>query len=128
MASAFPLDPSAQRLAPALRYWNLSSRTLLQDIRYGWRMLAKTPGLTAVVAITLAVGIGANALIFSFVNGFLLRPLPVPHPEQIAGSGRATKGSSQFLSSFSYPDFIDFRKQADSFGDLFGIHCFSCRD
>jgi predicted permease len=95
-------------------------RTLLQDIRYGWRMLSKTPGLTAVVAVTLALGIGANALIFSMVNGFLLRPLPVPHPEQIAVLASQQKGSSQFLTAFSYPDFVDFRKQADSFGDLFG--------
>ena len=94
--------------------------TLLQDIRYGCRMLAKTPALTAIVAVTLALGIGANALIFSFVNGFLLRPMPVPHPEQIAVLAATQKGGSQFLSQFSYPDFVDFRKQADSFADLFG--------
>jgi predicted permease len=95
-------------------------RSLAQDIRYGWRMLAKTPALTAVVAITLALGIGANALIFSFVNGFLLRPMPVPHPEQIAVLAAEQKGSSQLLSAFSYPDFVDFRKQADLVADLFG--------
>jgi predicted permease len=94
--------------------------TLLQDLRYGWRMLAKTPALTAVVAITLALGIGANALIFSLVNGFLFRPMPVPHPEQIAVLAAQQKGSSQFLTAFSYPDFVDFRKQADSFADVFG--------
>jgi predicted permease len=95
-------------------------RTLLQDIRYGWRMLAKTPALTAVVAITLALGIGANALIFSFVNGFLLRPMPVPHPEQIAVLAANQKGDSPLVFSFSYPDFVDFRKQAGSFADLVG--------
>ncbi len=95
-------------------------RTLLQDIRYGWRMLVKTPAMTAVVAITLALGIGANALIFSFVNGFLLRPMPVPHPEQIAVLAASQKGGSQFLSQFSYPEFVDFRQQADSVADLFG--------
>src|SRR6202453_1675224 len=93
---------------------------LLQDIRYGWRMLAKTPALTLVVAITLALGIGANALIFSFVNGFLLRPMPVPHPEQIAVLAANQKGDSPFLYSFSYPEFVDFRKQAESFADLVG--------
>src|ERR1700678_3693516 len=93
---------------------------LLQDIRYGWRMLAKTPALTLVVAVTLALGIGANALIFSFINGFLLRPMPVPHPEQIAVLAAQQKGGSQLLSAFSYPDFVDFRKQADSFADLIG--------
>jgi predicted permease len=95
-------------------------RTVLQDIRYGWRMLSKTPALTVVVAITLALGIGANALIFSFVNGFLLRPMPVPHPEQIAVLAAQQKSDSELLSAFSYPDFVDFRKQADSFADLFG--------
>jgi predicted permease len=93
---------------------------LLQDIRYGWRMLAKTPALTVVVAITLALGIGANALIFSFVNGFLLRLMPVPHPEQIAVLAANQKGNSPFLYSFSYPEFVDFRKQAESFADLVG--------
>src|SRR5271170_2893931 len=93
---------------------------LAQDIRYGWRMLAKAPGLTAVVAITLALGIGANAFIFSFVNGFLLRPMPVPHPEQIAVLAVEQKGSSQLLSAFSYPDFVDFRQQADSLAGLVG--------
>src|SRR5271170_4212704 len=93
---------------------------LLQDIRYGWKMLCKTPLLTAIVAITLALGIGANALIFSFVNGFLLRPMPVPHPERIAVLAANQKGDSPLLYSFSYPEFVDFRKQADSFADLAG--------
>jgi predicted permease len=93
---------------------------LLQDIRYGWRMLCKTPALTVVVAVTLALGIGANALIFSFVNGFLLRPMPVPHPEQIAVLAANQKGDSPLLYSFSYPEFVDFRKQADSFAALVG--------
>ena len=83
-------------------------------------MLAKSPGLTAVVAITLALGIGANALIFSFVNGFLFRPMPVPHPEQIAVLAANQKGSSQLVSGFSYPDFADIRQQANSFADLLG--------
>jgi predicted permease len=95
-------------------------RTVLQDVRYGWRMLSKTPTLTVVVAITLALGIGANTLIFSFVNGFLLRPMPVPHPEQIAVLAAQQKSGSELLSAFSYPDFVDFRKQADSVADLFG--------
>ena len=81
----------------------------------------KTPALTAVVAITLALGIGANTLIFSFVNGFLLRPMPVPHPEQIAVLAAEPEGQFPIaVYSFSYPDFVDFRKQAGSFADLVG--------
>jgi predicted permease len=95
--------------------------TLLQDIRYGWRMLWKTPGLTCIVALTLALGIAANALIFSIVNGYLLRPLPVPHPEQIAVVAAQQKGSSPLLYMFSYPDFLDFRSQAAPVADLFAF-------
>ena len=95
-------------------------RTLLEDLRYGVRMLRKTPGLTAVVAITLALGIGANALIFSIVNGFLLRPLPVPHPGEIAVLAANQKADLTLGYSFSYPEFADFRAQSAPFAQLFG--------
>ena len=63
-------------------------------------MLRKTPGMTVVVTITLALGIGANALIFSVVNGFLLQPMPVSHPEQIAVLAATQKGDPpRFLNS-----------------------------
>jgi len=82
-------------------------------------MLVKSPGFTAAAVLTLALGIGVNTAMFSVVNG-LLRPLPVAAPEQIVVLATQVKGDSfGFDHYLSYPSFLDFQKQADTFSDLF---------
>ncbi len=94
--------------------------TLIRDVRYGLRMLAKAPALTFILVFTLALGIGVNSAVFSVVNGFLLRPLPVPHPEQIVVLASHQQGAPLGVTNVSYADLSDFRKQgADAFSDLF---------
>jgi putative ABC transport system permease protein len=96
-------------------------QNLVQDVRFGVRMLRKSPGVTAVVVIALALGVGANTSIFSIVDGFLLRPLPVPSPEQITVLAIQQKDAPIGSSGFSYPEFLDYRRQADTFSGVFGL-------
>ena len=92
--------------------------TSLQDIRFGFRMLLKNPGFTATAVLTLALGIGANTAIFSMVNSFLLRPLPIKNPEQLTVLAfQLKKGSLQ--TGFSYPELEDLQTQSSSvFSDV----------
>jgi predicted permease len=94
---------------------------LWQDIRFGIRMLGRSPVMTAVVVITLALGIAANAVIFSIVNGFM-RPLPVNSPELLVVLATQQKDAPIFMNRMSYPELVDFRKRADSFSDLFAYN------
>lgn len=82
-------------------------------------MLAKTPLGTFIIVLTLGLGIGANTWVFSLINGYLLRPMDVPDPGRIAVLAARQAGNSPFLYNFSYPDFVDFRKQAAGFADVF---------
>src|SRR3954466_3747425 len=89
--------------------------TLIQDIRYGLRMLLKYKGFTAVAVIALGLGIGANTAIFSLVNGVLLRPLPFPDPERIVYFDGKNPAAGITESNISYLDFTDWSQQTDLF-------------
>src|SRR5215469_1643545 len=90
---------------------------IAQDLRYAVRMLRKSPGFTATVVITVALGIGVNTAMFSLLNGWLLRPLPVPSADQITVLASEQKEGSN--ANFSYPDLLDFQHEAAGFSDLF---------
>lgn len=94
--------------------------TLIQDIRYGIRMLLKNPAMTMVAALTLGLGIGANTTIFSAVNGLMLRPLPVANADGLVVVAGEPKGGNLY-TEFSYSDFQDIRSQANGFQDVYGF-------
>ncbi|HLQ78170.1 MAG TPA: ABC transporter permease, partial [Terriglobia bacterium] len=87
-----------------------------QDLRYAIRQFLKTPGLTAIVVITIALGVGANTALFSVVNGVLLNPLPYPQPEQLVAL-RESKANFEF-GSIPYPNFRDWRKDNRTFSSM----------
>jgi predicted permease len=88
--------------------------TLMQDVRFSVRGLRKAPGFVFAAVLTLALAIGANAVVFSILNAFILRPLNVPHSESLFGLWRMPdKGMSE-----SYPDYLDLRDRNHSFESL----------
>jgi putative ABC transport system permease protein len=91
-------------------------RTLLQDLRYGFRILTANPGFTAVAILSLAVGIGATTSMFSLSDALLLRPLPVERPGEIVRIFSASKAEP--LGSVSYLDYVDFKEQTKSLAGI----------
>jgi len=89
---------------------------LLHDLRYGFRMLARNPGFTALIVATLALGIGANTVLFSVVNGVLLNPLPYWQPDRLVALYSRTADSPTW--SISYPNFLDWVRDNRSFSGL----------
>ena len=94
--------------------------TLLQDLRYGLRTLAKSPGFTAVAVATLALGIGANAAIFSVVHAVLLKSLPYPEPDRLVVMRE--RHIHHCCSGVAWPTFLDWRLQTRSFQTMAGFH------
>ena len=88
--------------------------SLMLDVRYAARLLRKTPGFTIVAVLTLALGIGANAVVFSVMNGLILRPLSVPEPKSLY----ALEWGSDSGGMESYPDYVDIRDRNTSFESL----------
>jgi len=86
----------------------------LQDVRFAWRMLRKSPGFSIVAVATLAFAIGANSVVFGVLNGLILRPLNVPQARSLWGIER---GSDKAINH-SYPDYRDLRERNRSFEDL----------
>src|SRR6185436_19792212 len=112
--------------------------TLLQDLRYGFRMLLKQKGLTAVALLSLALGIGANTALFSVVDAMLLKMLPVREPERLVlfrsvaprefsaggynGSSRTDPVTGQrSMTSFAYQSFQRMREQQGPMSDIFAF-------
>jgi hypothetical protein len=89
-------------------------RNLLQDLRFGARMLARSPSFTCIAVLALALGIGANTAIFSVVHAVLLKPLPYPEPERVVHLA-VTHTREGGEDNVSYPDFLEWRQQQRSF-------------
>jgi len=91
---------------------------LLQDIRYGWRVLARNPGFTAIGVVTLAIGIGASTAIFSVVDTVLLRPLPYRQPDQLVVVSETLPGMSADEIGVSAGEYQDYRDRNRSFSQV----------
>jgi predicted permease len=91
-------------------------QTLIQDLKYAFRMLLKSPGFALIATLTLALGIGANTALFSIVNGVLLRPLPYSHPNELVILSETSKNFQR--SSISYPNFMDWQRDNSTFSSM----------
>src|SRR5262249_41854842 len=120
-----------RRGAPDLWYWRetfsliprgygyrkmLTLDNLRQDVRFAWRSFAKTPGFTAIVVMTLALGIGASTAIFSIVNGILLRPLPLPDPDRLMWLNEGNARGDTI--SISWMNYVDWQPRLHSFESM----------
>jgi hypothetical protein len=101
-------------------------RTLVHDIRYGLRILAKKPGFTAAAVLTLTLGVGSTAVIFSVADGVLLRPLPFPESERLVALWNDYPQLNHEREPVSLPDFCDWLEQNRSFAQLAAYEQYFC--
>jgi putative ABC transport system permease protein len=94
--------------------WEFALDTFFRDLRYGLRVLRKSPAFTAVVVAAIAIGIGANTAVFSLVDAILLRPLPYPEPDRLITVGMHQQGGSG-LHPMGVADFLAWRDRQQSF-------------
>ena len=92
--------------------------TFLQDVRFSLRVLAKSPGFTVVAVLTLALAIGANAVVFGILNALIVRPLNVPRAQSLWGVFHGTDSSGFHTGYVSYPAYLDLRDRNRSFDGL----------
>jgi predicted permease len=118
---SFPANIESAARNSVARKGALLMNHLWQDVRYGWRMLARQPAFTVVAVLTLALGIGASTAIFSVVNGVLLRPLPFRDPSRLVILQVAARKIQPQPFPVSAPDIDDFRRLTRSFEDLSGF-------
>jgi hypothetical protein len=103
--------------------WESLVQTWWQDLRFGLRLLRKSPGFTGVTVLTLALGIGANTAIFTVINAVMLRALPVQRPQQLVTVGDPAKVHSwgtgtPRTDAFSYPLYRELRDHNDAFSSV----------
>lgn len=91
---------------------------LVQDIRYGVRLMRKGPSFTALAVLAIALGIGVNTAAFSVVHATILLPLPVDKPSELVAPHWGSKNDERVWGSFSYPNYLDLRDQNQTFSDL----------
>ena len=92
--------------------------TISQDVRHAFRMLRKNPGFSAIAVLSIAIGVGANAALFSVADGLLLRPLAVPDAGDILVIGVRTPTGQLRNRGISYPDYRDLRDRMTAFDGL----------
>jgi putative ABC transport system permease protein len=120
------VQPQLERLAeqmPSGRPWQSAVSGFLRDLHFGLRMMRKNPVFSAVVVLTLALGIGANTAIFSVVNGVMLRPLTYPQAERMVILSETGQRSGQAPEpiSVSWQDYLDWKEQGQSF-EAMGVY------